>query len=186
MWYKIKSKLIMWFGNIQIFKYPFFILFGHTAYKIKGTHQREILDVLKSGDVLLRRYNNYLSGLMIPGYFTHAALYVGDNQVIHLLGKGICKEDILTFLRCDDIVVLRYEDQSIIEEVIKKAYDQLEKKIEYDYAFDTNSSDRFYCTEFVDFCFDYPVKPIIKYNYIIPDDFLAQKKFDVIWNKGGK
>ena len=186
MWYKIKSAIIKWFGNIQIYKYPFFILFGHTTYKIKGTHQREILDTINQGDVLLRRYNNYLSGLMIPGYFTHAAIYVGDNQVIHLLGNGICKEDILTFLRCDDVVVLKYEDQSIIEEVIKRAYNQLEKKIEYDYDFDTDSPDRFYCTEFVDFCFNYPIRNTIIHDHILPDDFFAQMKFDIIWSKGGK
>lgn len=186
MWYKIKAATIGWFGDVQVFKYPFFIMFGHTAYGIKGIHQREILDVLKPGDVLLRRYNNYLSGLMIPGYFTHAALYVGDNQVIHLLGDGICKEDILTFMRCDNIAVLRFKDQSIIEEVIKKAYEQLEKEIEYDFDFNTDSPDKFYCTEFVDFCFDYPVKPTIDHDHILPDDFFAHEKFDIIWSKGGK
>ncbi len=184
MWYKIKSAVIGWFGDIQIFKYPFFILFGHTAYKIKGHHQRQIINTLRPGDVLLRRYNNYLSGLMIPGYFTHAALYVGDNQVIHLLGDGICKEDILIFMRCDNMVVLRVKDQSIVDEAIKKAYEQLEKGTEYDYDFNTNSPDRLYCTEFVDFCFDYPVKPFISHDYIIPDDFMASANFDIIWIKG--
>jgi len=184
MWYKIKSAVIGWFGDIKIYKYPFFILFGHTAYQIKGHHQRQILDTLKPGDVFLRRYNNYLSGLMIPGYFTHAAIYVGDNQIIHLLGDGICKEDILTFMRCDNIVVLRYKDQSVIDNVIKKAYEQLNKQVEYDYDFNTDSPDKLYCTEFVDFCFGYPVKPFIIHNYIIPDDFLASVNFDIVWTKG--
>lgn len=184
MWYEIKSAVIGWFGDIRIFKYPFFVLFGHTAYKIKGHHQRQIINILKPGDVLLRRYDNYISGLMIPGYFTHAALYVGDNQVIHLLGDGICKEDILTFMRCDDIKVLRFKNQSVIDKAIEKAYEQLDKKTEYDYDFDTNSPDRLYCTEFVDFCFDYPVKPFIKHSYIIPDDFLNSANFDVEWSKG--
>ena len=184
MLYEIKSKLIKWFGDIQVFKFPFFIITGHTTYKIKGTHQREILSVLQPGDVFLRRYDSYLSGLMIPGYFTHAAIYVDDNQIIHLLGDGICKEDILTFLRCDNVVLLRHKDKSVIDEAIKKAYNQLEKKVEYDYDFNTNSPDKFYCTEFVDFCFDYPVKPFIEHGCILPDDFLLSDKFTIMWTKG--
>jgi len=184
MWYKIKSTIIEWFGNIQVFKYPFFIVFGHIAYKIKGHHQRQILDILKPGDVLLRRYDHFLAGKTIPGYFSHAALYVGDNQVIHLLGDGICKEDILTFMRCDNLSVLRFKDQSVIGKVIEKAYEQLNKHIEYDYDFNTDSPDKFYCTEFVDFCFDYPVKPFIENDYILPDDFLGSANFDIIWTRG--
>ena len=184
MWYKIKSAFIRWFVDIQVFKYPFFILLGDTSYQIKGQHQRQIIDTLKSGDVLLRRYNNYLGGLMIPGYFTHAALYVGDNQVIHSLENGLCKEDILVFMRCDNIAIVRAKDQFIIHKAIKKAYEQLEKNVEYDYDFNTDSPDRFYCTEFVDFCFDYIVKPFISHDYIIPDDFTGSANFDVVWTKG--
>ena len=184
MWYEIKSAFIGWFGNIKVYKHPFFILFGHVSYKIKGNHQRQIIDTLKPADVLLRRYDHYLSGLMIPGYFTHTALYVGDNQVIHLLGDGICKEDILTFMRCDNIAVLRFKNQSIIKNVLKKAYEQLNKEVEYDFDFDTDSPDKFYCTEFVDFCFGYPIKPFIQHSYIIPDDFTGSANFDVVWTKG--
>jgi len=183
MFYEIKSKIIAWFGDIQIFKYPFFILFGHNAYKIKGTDQREILDIIKPGDVFLRRYDHYISGLMIPGYFTHAAMYVGDNQMIHVLGKGMCKEDILTFLRCDNVVVLRFKDPLMVENAIKNAYEQLEKKVEYDFDFDTDSPEKFYCTELVDFCYGYPVKATITHKTILPDDFLESGKFEVVWTK---
>jgi len=186
MWYKIKSKTIAWFGDIQVFKYPFFIMFGHTAYKINGRDQREIIDVLKIGDVFLRRYDHYLSGLMIPGYFTHAAIYVGDDKIIHVLGGGMCYEDVLTFLRCDSAVVLRFKDQSIAKIAIKKAYEQLKNRVEYDFDFDTDSAERFYCTEFVDFCFDYPVKTTITRKTILPDDFLISGKFDIVWCKEGK
>jgi len=184
MFYEIKSKVIAWFGDIQVFKYPFFILLGHNAYKIKGTDQREIIDVIKPGDVLLRRYDHYISGLMIPGYFTHAAIYVGDNHIIHVIGGGMGKEDILTFLRCDNVVVLRFKDESKVEAAVKNAYEQLEKKVEYDFDFDTDSPERFYCTELIDFCYGYPVRPTIIHKIILPDDFLECEKFDIVWTKG--
>lgn len=170
--YKIKAAFVSWFGNIKIYRYPFFILIGHVAYKIKGPHQRKIMSLLEPGDVILRRYDAYVSGLMIPGYFTHAGVYVGDDQIIHVLGSGICKEDILTFTRCDDIAILRHNDKNLVKGAITKAWQQLEKGIAYDFVFDAKSPDKFYCTEFVDFCYDYPVRNSIKDKYIIPDAFL--------------
>jgi hypothetical protein len=170
--YKIKAAVVGWFGDIKIYKYPFFILVGHVAYKIKGQHQRKIINLLEPGDVLLRRYDAYISGLMIPGYFTHAGIYVGDDQVIHVLGKGICKEDILTFTRCDDIAILRHNDKTLTSKAIGKAWEQLDKGVAYDFAFDSKSPDKFYCTELVDFCYSYPVRDKSKGKYIIPDDFL--------------
>ena len=183
MWYKFKSAFTSWFGNVKVYKYPFFILTGHTAYKIKGEHQREILNTIEPGDVFLRRYDHYLSGLMIPGYFTHAAIYVGDDQIIHVLGSGICKEDILTFMRCDNIDVLRSKDSTIIQAAIKNAWTQLDKDVGYDYDFDSDSPDLFYCTEFVDFCFGYPVRDSISDNFILPDDFLESEEFYSVWPK---
>ena len=111
--------------------YPMFVLFGHVAYKIKGTDQREIIDSIQPGDILLRRYDHYISGLMIPGYFTHAAFYSGNNKVIHMLGNGICEEDILTFMRCDDIAVLRCQNVAKIDPAVKLAKEQLVKGAKY-------------------------------------------------------
>ena len=183
MLYKIKSAITGWFGDVKVYKYPFFILTGHTAYKIKGEKQREILNTIEPGDVLLRRYDHYLSGLMIPGYFTHSALYVGDDQIIHVIGSGICREDILTFMRCDNINVLRAKDAATIQAAIKNAWTQLGKDVGYDYDFDANSPELFYCTEFVDFCFDYPVRDRVSDNFILPDDFLESDAFYSVWPK---
>ena len=149
-----------------------FLMLGHVAYKVKGEDVRKILNTLEPGDVLLRRYNAYLSGLMIPGYFTHAAIYVGDNSVVHLLGDGICKEDILTFTRCDDLMILRHVDDSVAIKAIKLAWDQLSLNVEYDFDFNTKCSKRFYCTEFIDFCYGNIVKKNTKRSYIVPDDFI--------------
>jgi hypothetical protein len=184
MFYKIKSAIIKWFGDVKIYKHPFFVMTGHTAYKVKGTHQREILGILKPGDILLRRYDNYVSGLMIPGYYTHAGLYVGAGLVIHLLGDGVCKEDILTFTRCDNLSILRHTDSEVIEKAIKLAWEQFNKDVEYDFDFDMSSPKRFYCTEFVDFCYGYIVRSSLDKTdkkYIVPDDFL-KSEFKFIWS----
>jgi hypothetical protein len=179
----LKAKLINWFGDIQIFPYPMFVLFGCSSYKLKGHHQREILDHARPGDVLLRRYEKYISGRMIPGYFTHSAIYVEKQQVIHMLGEGIKKEDILTFMRCDDICILR-PGEKYVPNAIEKAWIQYFNKTKYDFDFDMNCQKRFYCTEFIAYLFDFPPLPRkhgLFSSSILPDAFLGCSLFEPIY-----
>lgn len=175
---EIKSKIISFFADIRLY-IGGFILFGDSSYKIKGPQMREILDILKPGDILLRRYSHYLGSLIIPGYFSHAAIYIGNNEIIHMLGAGINKEDILTFLRCDDIAILRTSEDEAKEAVYQaKAY--YIAGIKYDFNFD-DKPDRFYCTEFIDNLFNYPIKKQIGKKIIMPDNFLNSNFFEIVW-----
>jgi hypothetical protein len=79
----------------------------------------------------IRRSSLSAHGGFKPGWFTHVALYVGDitesdragvnplfagrndyfdvgpQRVVHSMAKGVHTEDMLTFLRCDYLAVLR-------------------------------------------------------------------------------
>lgn len=181
--YNIKAAIISWFADIRIYKGGF-ILFGESSYQLKGDAIREILNLIQPGDILLRRYSHYVGSLMVPGHFSHAAIYVGDNNIIHMLGEGITQEDILIFLRCDDIAILRPKTPELIQRVIQSAKMYFEQKIKYDYNFDTKSNKKFYCTEFVDKCVDNIVsKSLKKRKTTMPDDFLNETLFNIIWNK---
>jgi hypothetical protein len=186
MWYKIKSFIIKWFGDIQIFPYPFFIMFGHTAYEMKGGDVQEVLNIIQPGDILLRRYNHYISGLLIPGYFTHSAIYIGSGKIIHMLGEGIDKQDILTFCRCDEVAIIHCNSEQINKIAIKKAIGYFKDETEYDFSFDFLDETKFSCTEFIDTIFDHPKMDRIKENYIMPDDFLTLDNsiFSVSYRKG--
>lgn len=182
LWYKFKSGFISWFADIRI--YPGgIILFGDSHYHLKGDSLREILNLVRPGDIILRRYSHYIGSVLVKGYWSHASVYVGNNRVIHMLGDGITNDDILVFLRCDDACILRHEDKSKAEEAVEKAWKMLEAKIEYDYDFDSKLPDKFYCTEFVDYCFDYIVRDNLAKTYIYPDDFLDPAELKVIWRK---
>lgn len=182
MWYKIKSKIINFFSNIRIYAGGV-ILFGESSYQIKGPDMRIILSNLQKGDILLRRYSHYLGSVLIKGYYSHAAIYVGDNKVIHMLSDGITSEDILTFLRCDDICILRYNDHSKINEAIETVLKFENSKIEYDFNFDSKCSNKLYCTELVNCCYNYPIKITTNHKYILPDDFLECESFSLVWRK---
>ena len=184
--YKIKKKFFSWAANIQIFKYPMFcILFGDNHYKIKGTHMRKILNTLKPGDILLRKYDHYLGSRIIPGYWSHAAIFVGRNKVVQMLGIGISTEDILTFMRCDDIAILRHNSIDAIVKAVQMAEDLADEDIKYDYDF-KSANDKFYCTELVAHLYDVTNIPGMTHEYILPDDMLNIPQIQCVWAKDPK
>jgi hypothetical protein len=87
----------------------------------------------KPGDILVRGFKNYLDGYFIPGYFSHAGLYVGpvvekdkelvhrprgkklfrpgEQMVVHALAEGVLMEDLIQFCRCDYLAVLRFPEK---------------------------------------------------------------------------
>jgi hypothetical protein len=65
------------FGDIKVFRFPFFLVYDPGSYQVKGDGVRALLGVLQPGDILLRSYSNYLDGKFIPGKFSHAGLDCG-------------------------------------------------------------------------------------------------------------
>jgi len=177
-----RNSFLSWSSDIHIFKGPMFIiLWGDFHYKVRGHHQREILNTLKTGDVLLRKYDHYLGSRLIPGYWSHAAMYVGDDKVIHMLGEGCVEEDILTFMRCDNLEILRCNDMPKVLKAITNCYSYLGR--EYDYDFDSTESKFLYCSELCWEAYEQPdIEKRIKKNYILPDDLKHIKMFDRIYS----
>ena len=135
---------------------------------------------------ILNAHYHYVSSFFIKGEFGHAGLYVGDNQIIHVIGDGIIKEDILTFLRADAAAVIRPKNQDLVPKAIENAYEQFSKHVQYDYDFNKIDNSQFYCTEFTDFCYGYIVRDGVAkdHPYIYPDDYLIPSDlFEIIWRK---
>lgn len=178
---RIQDKILAWFADIRIY-WGGIILFGDSHYKMKGTHVREVMEKLKPGDVLLRRYDHYLGSLLLPGYWSHAAVYVGDNQVIHMLGDGITKEDILTFCRTDDVCILRCADDNRVQEAIGESKRQFNLGVEYDYDF-KKTPKKFYCSEFAHYVYkglNYSKKPG---KFIYPQDIRYATDLHYVWSR---
>lgn len=175
---KIKDKFLSWVADIRVYTGGA-VFFGASSYGIKGPDMRNILSILHPGDVLLRRYDHYMGTFFIPGYWGHAALYEGADQVLHMLGKGITKEDILTFMRTDHIAILRCEDEEKVKGAIEKAQKLYDQGTEYDYEFEAGD-DQLYCSEFIWQIFDKP-KEINYKKWILPDN-LDCSFFSKIWH----
>lgn len=174
----IRNRFLTFFGDIKIYKFPFFILYDPGSYKVKGFEVRKVIDTIEPGDILIRGYSNYLDGAFIPGFFSHAGLYLGETQktdlvmpdviqdffyegkqvVIHAMANGVFMEDIINFCKCDYLVVLRRTNQiepnvdlgNDFRNVYTKALRNMGKA--YDFKFDFSDVGNLSCTELVYVC----------------------------------
>ena len=171
---KIYNSTLKIFGDLKVYKFPFFLLYDPGSYLIKGRETRTIMNTLAPGDILVRGYKNYLDGYVIPGFFSHVALYMGDvpnkekielipsirekfyaegeQMVVHAMAEGVFMEDLLDFCRCDYLVVLRSSKitPDDVDDIYNKALRQLGTP--YDFQFDFSRYNNLSCTEFVYLC----------------------------------
>lgn len=68
----------------------------HTPGFTPETVRKDIRPRLKPGDILLTRRDGYLSNTFLPGYWGHAAMYLGSPQEIRALGKDPALEEALS------------------------------------------------------------------------------------------
>lgn len=176
---KLRNNFLKIFGDIKVYKFPFFILYDPGSYLVKGADIRKVLETIEPGDILVRGYKNYLDGYFIPGFFSHAGLYLGETKksdlplsetqenlfyegkqvVIHSMAEGVFMEDILNFCRCDYLMILRRNNKieptidlvSDFKNIYKKAIGNLGKS--YDFEFDFFNNDSLSCTELVQVCY---------------------------------
>jgi len=177
--------LIKLTGNIYLSSNPFWISYKPTHHKVKGYEIREILKNIEIGDILLRRYDGYLNTYFTPGFWGHAALYVGLDKIIHAIGEGVVQEDILDFCRCDSVCVLRPDvNNELKNNAIEKAIIMKTDHIQYDYKFKSDDDTQVYCTELVDSCYkrlfknDYTI--IAGNSVLIPDSIYKSKECNLI------
>ena len=124
------EKLLTVLGDIKLFKWPWFMVYRPRSFAIKGHHTREVIKLVKPGDILVRSFNHYLNSYFIPGTFKHVGFYLGEvseahlrqfaniehpnqfnpgkQRVIHTTGKQVLLEDLIDFCRCDGLAILRF------------------------------------------------------------------------------
>lgn len=120
------------FGKLPYIKYrhEFPLLY---YYDDKPRHYRykcyeDITGLIKTGDILLRRHDHYIDGLVLRqnSYYTHAGIALkneetGTVQVYHAIGSlGVSLQNIEDFARCDDIAVLRFNPKAYMQEYLRK------------------------------------------------------------------
>ncbi len=147
--------LIKLSGELFLHRYPGWLVFKPHHYAMSGPDVRKVLDAAQPGDILLRRYDGYVNTLFTPGFWGHAALCVSANDVIHAVGVGVLREDLITFCRTDSVAVLRVKDATpkMIQRAIACAEAHEKARTAYDYQFD-DKNHAVYCTELVNVCYN--------------------------------
>lgn len=125
---------------------------------------RQATELLQPGDIIVTRHDNALSNHFFPGYWPHAALYLGsprerrrhqlpldgpgDLTVLEAKKDGVKLRALAETLAVDAFVILRpVPEKTCLSEVLTRALTH-EGKL-YDFLFDFTKSDRLACTEVI-------------------------------------
>ena len=128
-----------------------------------------IKPLLRAGDVVITRHDDAMSNLFLPGYWPHAALYIGDTQERRELGVQLTEVEAPRTEEChfleakkDGVLLRRIEETLNVDAfmVLRPKLGQEhraqalsrglthEGKL-YDFMFDFRVADRLACTEVI-------------------------------------
>jgi len=214
---RLRDKFLTMFGDIKVYPFPMFALYDPGSYRLKGDEVRQLIGIVQPGDIMVRGFVRYLDGYFIPGHFSHVGLYLGkvprpgvpetpqadvdksfhegEQVVIHAMAEGVFMEDILSFSRCDFLVVLRAKPDSLTPQLFEfpGIYDMALQNLgkPYDFGFNFLVHDTLCCTEFVFECYRKYLKGLgvliktrkllfLRKSALVPDDFITDG-FDIVW-----
>ena len=190
-WYKWWVQLLTIIGNVKIYKTPCFAIYNPEEYdySIRGNQIRQICNLVKPGDIILRGYKHYLDGFLIPGKYSHVGIYIGEHTVVHAVAEGVSLTNIIDFTRCDRIAIFRPTFGQ--NDAIQKAKAFLGAKVPYDFGFERGIS-ALYCFELCGECYDMLSIPkytatklcgiIKRHNVYLADSFFNSSDFRCILN----
>lgn len=79
--YDTQTVVSTWIGDVKI-REP-----RDGVSLIPASHVQRLKTLLKPGDILIERRNWYVSNAFLPGYWPHAALYVGTAEDLKAMGR---------------------------------------------------------------------------------------------------
>ena len=141
-WYRAKKEVILTFTGVN---------YDPHAAKLGPDAAKKMLEVLKPGDVILRRTDSTTSNWFIPGYWGHAALYAGDGKIVDAVTHDVREVGLEKFCtEGDAVIVVRPKglEPRQVAEAIAYARQQIGKPYDFDLDFEDES--RFSCTELVE------------------------------------
>lgn len=185
--YKLQARFLTAFGNIKAFKWPMFLVYDPTTFRMTGEKILRARDILRPGDVVLRGYSMYLDGMFIPGDYSHGAVYVGDDTIVHAVAEGVSRINAVEFCECDRIMILR--PKSGQELAVKRANEFVENDVPYDFGFRRGES-ALYCFELCAECYrELGVKMVeqkalfglMKKKVFLAESFLENENFERVF-----
>jgi hypothetical protein len=201
--YRHNDRISSLFYNI--FPYAGNSLFGKVGNRITNRvkqrkYATQLLSVIQPYDILISKSPGHLSAAVIPGYFGHAAIWLGDKvpskrkKIMDVLIKergaryklrekgmaealrsGVQLSNLEEYADGEVFVILRPTNLSADQQtkITENTIKQLHKK--YDFNFDIESPDMINCTELVYLAYDFidwKVRYYMGRYTLFPDDLL--------------
>jgi hypothetical protein len=115
--------------------------------RVSSGLRERALTLARPGDIFVTRHDDALSNLFLPGFWPHAALYLGSADQRARLGVILLRPAEET-LAVDAFIILRPPlDPGLLAAALVRAMDHHGKP--YDFSFDFRKSDRLVCTEVI-------------------------------------
>ncbi|MPW35940.1 YiiX/YebB-like N1pC/P60 family cysteine hydrolase [Vibrio sp. B1Z05] len=164
--------------------------------------EQSIKSQLKAGDILLEKTPFRLTDKMIPGYWGHAAIWIGTEQDIKDLGiwdhpvvsqyhqeikqgklvaealrSGVALNSLQHFMNIDDLLVITptHRSDELRRTTIITTLRQIGK--EYDFNYDIETTDKIVCSQLVYIAYDdinWPHEKVIGRYTISPDNIVTE------------
>lgn len=137
--YKIYTRIVTWIGDI---------MFATKPPKTTSRQILDLLDIIKPGDVICRKYTYYLDSYLIPGKYSHSGIVINKDKMVHSISDGVSYIHPIDFIKdTDGFIVLRpkYENDEAINKTLLQCEYYIDNKIKYDFLF--NDPNKLYCHE---------------------------------------
>lgn len=138
--YKLKKKAMFAVSDVR---------YAERSHALTEKDAEVLLQQMKPGDIMLRRVDGISANDFIPGYFGHAAVYIGEGQIIDATTHGVRQISLKDFLaEGDRLAVVRPKDMTSdkADKIIGYAKEQLGKPYDWDFDME-DGNQKFACTE---------------------------------------
>lgn len=122
---------------------------------INDAHVADLKTKLVNGDVLVSAIKYEFSNLFLPGFYSHAALYI-DGLVYEAVTTGVRVSTLEYFcFKKDGVAILRLQGPDWTREQLDLMKEFCEDQVgePYDYSFDWGAQEKWYCSKLVLFAF---------------------------------
>lgn len=170
---------IIWIGKIELPKRK---ITSYDLYKLKD---------LLPGDVLLSRQEWSLSNLLIPGFWKHGAMYIGEKGGVHYVieatANGVMLNPLIDFCLTKDYILVRrplFANHSEMSTAVALSITVLGAK--YDYMFNRGNNE-FYCFELIHWAYEnegspFELRETMGVLTVTGDDIANTRKFKTIYD----
>lgn len=167
----------------------------YSPFSRKSIHFADVEESLKlllPGDFIIIRTRGELSTLVIPGFYKHAAIYVGGGKIIDATKVGVSERYLADLLmETDNFALLRVPNLTEDQRSIICSYAHSMIGTPYDFEVNINTKSAIFCSELIYYAVNYALqkeyfdlRERMGVKTLTPQDLRdATKKIDIILEK---